>query len=99
MWLCWLTPGIATGMFLAAYFQWFWTLFSPEPAWYSVVLCGLIVAVLVGCAIFAASIHAAKSNRERLVQRVVKLACLFILAQVFIAPLMGWFVIFLIFGR
>jgi hypothetical protein len=100
LWLCWFTPGIATGLFVAAYLQWFWRLFGPpEPAWYSIVLWGLIIAVLLGCAIFASVIHAGKSGRERFVPRVLKLAFLFVLAQVFVAPLVGWLVVFAIHGR
>ncbi|MCW1921983.1 hypothetical protein OKA05_05430 [Luteolibacter arcticus] len=100
MWLCWVTPGIATGLFLTAYLQWFWSLFRPpEPVWYSIILWGLIATVLLGCAGFAAVIHAGKSGQERFARRVVKLALLFILAQIFVAPMMGWFVVYLIFGR
>ena len=100
IWLCWFTPGMATGLFLAAYFKWFWSLYGlPEPDWYSIVLSGLIIAVLLGCATFAAVIHAGKSDRERFVPRVLKLAFLFVLAQMFIAPMVGWLVLLAIFGR
>jgi hypothetical protein len=97
MWLCWVTPGIAAGLFVAAYAQWFWSIFHPEPAWYSIVLLGLIAAVLFGCAGYAAFIHAGKSGRERFAQRVAKLVVLFVFAQVFIAPMLGWMLLYLIF--
>lgn len=99
MWLCWLTPGIAAGLFFSAYIQWFWKIFSPEPAWYSIVLWGAIAIVLFGCAGFAAFIHAGKSGRERFAKRVGKLAGLFVFAQVFVGPVMGWMVMYLIFRR
>jgi hypothetical protein len=98
MWLCWFTPGIAAGLFIGAYFRWFSRPFDSEPAWYWSVLWGLIAAVLLGCAGFAAVIHARKSGRERFVQRILKLAFLFLLAQVLVAPFMGWFIVSLIFG-
>lgn len=99
MWLCWFTPGIATGLFLAAYFQWFSRPFDSEPAWYWSVLGGLIATVLLGCAAFAAFIHAGKLGRERFAGRVLKLALLFILAQLVIAPLIGFALAHLIDGR
>ena len=99
MWLCWFTPGIATGLFLAAYFQWFSRPIDSEPAWYWSVLWGLIATVLLGCAAFAGFIHAGKSGRKGFAGRVLKLALLFILAQVFIAPLLGFLVAHFIDGR
>jgi len=96
MWLCWFTPGIATGLSMAAYFEWFSKL---EAAWFPIALLGLIAAVLLGCASFAACIHAGKAGREQFGRRVLGLALPFILAQIFVAPLIGLLVAYLIYGR
>lgn len=97
MWLCWLTPGIAAGLFLAVYIRWFMRIFSPEPAWYWIVLWTAIALVLLGCAGFSAFIHAGKSGGERFARRVAKFAGWFVLGQMFVAPVMGWMVLYLIF--
>lgn len=96
MWLCWFTPGIATGLSMAAYFEWFTKL---EAAWFLIGLLGLIAAVLLGCAGFSAYIHAGKTGPERFGRRVLELALLFSLAQIFVAPLIGFLVAYLIYGR
>jgi hypothetical protein len=96
MWLCWFTPGIATGLSMAAYFEWFSKL---EAAWFPIALLGLIAAVLLGCASFAACIHAGKAGREQFGRRVLGLALPFILTQIFVAPLIGLLVAYLIYGR
>jgi len=99
MWLCWFTPGVATGLSMAAYFQWFWKLFEAGPAWYSIALLGFIAAVLLGCGGFAAYIHAGKTGRKQFSLRVLEFTIAFILTQIFVAPLIGMLVAYLTYGR
>ena len=101
LWLCWLTPGIAVGSVL--YLEWWLQRHvfagTQAPSWHEPLYHSAIVIVLLGSAIVAGAICAAKSEREQLALRTTKFALLFILVQVLLAPLTCILAAVVVFGR
>lgn len=91
MCLCLLTPGIAISLIIIVYVDLPVYGMSLRHSWgEAVVLYGFILAILLGCAGFAGYMDALKSGREKLVFRSIKLALVFLLIQIFVAPFVAF---------
>jgi len=86
MCLCLLTPGIAVSLILIVYVDLVGSWMSRHSWAEAVVVYGFILPILLGCAGFAGYMDALKSGREQLVFRSIKLALVFLLIQIFVAP-------------
>lgn len=86
IWLCLLTPGIAVTLTLIVYVDLLGSWMSPRHFGGEALVYGAILTTFLGCAGFAGYIHAQKSGREQLVSRSIKLALVFLLIQIFVAP-------------
>lgn len=80
---------------MAAYFQWFHDL---EETWFPITLLGSIAIVLLACAGFAGYIDAGKGERGQFGGRLLDMVTLFLCAQIFVAPLIGFLIAFFAYG-
>ena len=90
MCLCLLTPGIAISLILIVYVDLVGSWMSPRHFGREALVYGVILAILLGCAGFAGYMDALKSGREKLVFRSIKLALVFLLIQIFVAPFVAF---------
>ena len=89
MFLCLVLPGVAGAG--ATYAGLLWAYAARGDGYLQIGVTGLLFLGFVGaCSWFAGHLTAAKSGEEGLRRRTIKGALWFFLAQIFLAPAIGW---------